>query len=104
MTVIALVAAVWLVVAPLVFTFTTTAIWSNVVAAVLIAGVSLYAGLGPQRSYFVAVVGLYVAVSAFFFGLDTLPLWLNVVAGVVAVAAGYLGAREKGGGYIRPAT
>jgi hypothetical protein len=95
MVIVAIVAAVWLVVAPFLFTFSTAAMWSNIAAAVLIAGLALYADLGPMRFYGVAVIGLYVAVAAFFFGLATLPLWLDVLAGAVAVVAGYLGSREE---------
>lgn len=95
MTAISIIIGIWLVVAPFVFTFSTAALWSNIIAGVLAAGVALYASLGPQRFYAVAVIGLYVAVSSFFFGLGTAPLWLNVVAGIILIGVGYFGARSE---------
>lgn len=94
MAAVGIVGALWLIVAPFLLGFGGTGMWSNVIAAVIAAVLLTYAGLGPQRHYGVALVGVYVVVASFFLGLAGMALWLNVIAGVALVAVGFMRSRE----------
>jgi hypothetical protein len=101
MTIIMIIAAIWLVVAPFVLTVSSAALWTSIIAAVLVAGLALFGAWGSQRFYGVAAVGAYLVISAFFFG--GAALWSGLVAGAVLAVVGFLAARQEALPERRPA-
>jgi hypothetical protein len=101
MTTIMILAAIWLVIAPFVLTVSTAALWTSIIAAVVVAGLALLGTWGKARFWGVAAVGVYLVVSAFFFG--GAALWSGLIAGIVLAIVGYMAATQAGAAERRPA-
>ena len=93
MTIVPIVAAVWLVMAPFILDFGTFALWSSMIAGILAAGLTVLGGLGNQRFYGVVAVGAYLIVSAFF--LSGAALWSGLIAGAVLAVAGVIASQQQ---------
>jgi hypothetical protein len=99
MLTVLILAAVWLIVAPFLFSFATTALWVSVLGGIVAGGAALLQTWGRQRFYLTAVAGLVVAIAAFFFAGTA--LWSGLIAGAILAIGGVLAAREGAGGAPR---
>lgn len=95
MFILSILAALWLIVAPFLFSFAGTAMWVSVIGGV-VAGLAIaIQSWGPQRHYVTALVGVVMVIAAFFFAGTA--LWSGLIAGAVLAVAGFLAARGAGG-------
>jgi len=91
MFILSILAALWLIVAPFLFSFASTAMWISVIGGV-VAGLAIaLQSWGAQRHYVTALVGVVMIVAAFFF--SGTALWSALIAGAVLAVAGFLAAR-----------
>ena len=95
MFILSILAALWLIVAPFLFSFASTAMWVSVIGGI-VAGLAIAVrSWGPQRHYVSALVGVVMVIAAFFF--SGTALWSGPIAGAILAVTGFLAARESGG-------
>ena len=86
MTLILVLSAIWLLVAPFVLAMSTAAWVSSTLAGLLAGVLALVRTAGPQRAYGVLVLGLLIGVASLAFGAPA--VWSGLVVGVVLFLAG----------------
>lgn len=86
LTVIIVVTAVWLLLAPAVLSMSMAAVWTSLIAGDAALVLRLVRGGGERSGHLISVIGVYLAVAGFVLG--GAAAWSCVVAGGVLAVAG----------------